>query len=349
MVRIFGSAVCGAAGPDIVILPHVDQPRRISARRTLKSILIMEIMQRRTFLQSAVAGSLAVASGSAATLPKRTYKNGVELSVIGFGGIVVVGMEQKEADHEVAVAFDRGVNYFDVAPSYFEGEAERKLGPALEQFRKRSFLACKTMERGADGARKELEQSLTRLKTEHFDLYQFHAVSSMEDVEKILAPNGAAKTFLKAREEGKVRFLGASVHNAAAGIALMDQFPLDSVLFPVNFVLFQEGHFGPQILEKAEQKGIARIALKSLAHTTWPERQHDEWRKCWYKPVDDPALAEMALRFTLSEDITAAIPPGEVQLFRMALDFAGRFRALQPEERAALLAKAKGVTPLFRA
>ncbi len=306
-------------------------------------------MERRTFLQTAVAGTLAASVKAETTIPRRVYKGDVKLSVIGFGGIVVVGMEQKDADRMVAEAFDRGVNYFDVAPSYFDGEAEMKLGPALEPYRKKSFLACKTMERGAAGARRELEQSLVRARTDHFDLYQFHAVSSMDDVEKILAPGGAAETYVKAREEGKVRFLGASVHDAAAGIALMDRFALDSVLFPVNFVLFQEGHFGPQILEKAKQKGVARLALKSMAHTTWPDRNHDAWPKCWYKPVDDPALAEMAVRFTLSEDITAAIPPGEEKLFRMALDIAGRYRPLSSEERSDLLAKARGLKPLFHA
>ena len=246
--------------------------------------------------------------------------------MIAFGGIVVVGMEQKDAGRAVAEAFDRGVNYFDVAPSYFDGEAEMKLGPALAPYRAKSFLACKTTERGAAGAHKELEQSLSRLKTDHFDLYQFHAVSSVADVDQILAAGGAAETFVKAREEGKVRFLGASVHNAEAAIALMDRFPLDSVMLPLNFVLVHEGNFGPQILAKAKEKGVARIALKSMAHTTWPNREHDAWRKCWYRPIDDPELAEKAVRFTLSEDITAAIPPGEIELFRMALNFAGGFR-----------------------
>jgi aryl-alcohol dehydrogenase-like predicted oxidoreductase len=271
------------------------------------------------------------------------------LPIVAFGGIVVVGMEQKDAGRAVAEAFDRGVNYFDVAPSYFNGEAEMKLGPAVAPYRAKSFLACKTMERGAAGARRELEQSLGRLKTDHFDLYQFHAVSTVGEVDQILAAGGAAETFVKAREEGKVRFLGASVHDAAAAIALMDRFPLDSVMIPLNFVLVHEGNFGPQILAKAKEKGVARIALKSMAHTTWPSREHDAWRKCWYQPIDDPELAEKAVRFTLSEDITAAIPPGEIQLFRMALDFAGRFRPLEPKEREELFAKARGVKPLFRA
>jgi predicted aldo/keto reductase-like oxidoreductase len=290
-----------------------------------------------------------MAAAAPDAIPKRVYKGDVKLSMVGFGGIVVVGMEQKAADREVAAAFDRGINYFDVAPSYFNGEAEMKLGPAVQPYRSKSFLACKTMERSAAGARKELEQSLIRARTDHFDLYQFHAVSSPEDVERILAPGGAAETFVKAREEGKVRFLGASVHDAKAALALMDRFALDSVMFPVNFVLFQEGNFGPQILRKAKEKGIARIALKAMAHTTWPNPEHETWRKCWYRPIDDHELAEQAVRFTLGEDVTAAIPPGEVQLFRLALNCAARYRPLEPNERAALLAKAQGISPLFRA
>ncbi|MFI5184386.1 MAG: aldo/keto reductase [Vicinamibacteria bacterium] len=312
-------------------------------------------MKRRVFLQTAVAGSLAASVQAkestvpAGAIPRRPYKADVSLSVIGFGGIVVVGLEQKDADRVVAEAVDRGVNYFDVAPSYFDGEAEMKLGPALQPHRAKSFLACKTMERSAAGAREELEQSLRRLKTDHFDLYQFHAVSKMDEVDAILAPGGAAETLAKAREEGKVRFLGASVHDAAAGMALMDRFPLDSVMVPFNFVLQQEGHFGPQIFEKARQRGVARIALKAMAHTTWPDKNHEAWRKCWYKPVDDPELAERALRFTLGEDVTAAIPPGELPLFRMALDFAERLRPLSAQERDDLLAQARGVRPIFHA
>jgi aryl-alcohol dehydrogenase-like predicted oxidoreductase len=306
-------------------------------------------MKRRAFLQSTLAGSAAALAAPTQGIPKRTYKGDVKVSMIAFGGIVVVGLEQKDAGRAVAEAFDRGVNYFDVAPSYFNGEAEMKLGPALAPYRAKSFLACKTTERGAAGARKELEQSLSRLKTDHFDLYQFHAVSSVADVDQILAAGGAAETFVKAREEGKVRFLGASVHNAEAAIALMDRFPLDSVMLPLNFVLVHEGNFGPQILAKAKEKGVARIALKSMAHTTWPSREHDVWRKCWYQPIDDPELAEKAVRFTLSEDITTAIPPGEIELFRMALNFTGRFRPLEPKEREELFAKARGVQPLFHA
>jgi aryl-alcohol dehydrogenase-like predicted oxidoreductase len=308
-------------------------------------------MERREFLRSALAGSVAAAGAAGATnaLPKRRYRDDVELSVIGFGGIVVCGMEQRDADAIVAQSYDRGVNYFDVAPTYFDGEAEIKLGNALRPYRKKVFLACKTTERDAKGARAELERSLDRLHTDHFDLYQFHAVTTPQDVEKILGPGGAAETFLKAREEGKVRYLGCSAHSEEAALAMLDRFHLDSLLFPINFVAFTGG-FGPRVIAHAKEKGTARLALKSLALTPW-ESKTDPGRhahpKAWYKPIDDRELATKALRFTLSEDITAAIPPGDENIFRMAVELAASFKPLTPAEREEVAAAARGIKPLF--
>lgn len=306
-------------------------------------------MERRTFLKSTALACTVAGAANAATMPRRTYRDNVKLSVIGFGGIVVMGMEQKDADRTVAEAYERGINYFDVAPSYGKGEAEEKLGPALEPHRKKVFLACKTGRRDAAGAREELERSLKRMRTDHFDLYQFHAVSSMKDVEQILAPGGAAETFSAARKDGKVRYLGFSAHSAEAAIALMDRFALDSVLFPVNYVLYSQGDFGPQILKHAKEKGLARMALKSLAKAPWQKGEQHDYPKCWYRPIDDRELASKALRFTLSEDITAAIPPGDERIFRIALDMGPSFRPMTARERKELLASAKGVEPLFRA
>src|SRR5512140_2724531 len=119
-------------------------------------------MKRRNFLKSVAAGIAAsqLPLNAAAMLPKRTYKGKDKLSIIAFGGIVVCGMEQADADKIVTEAVERGCNYFDVAPSYFDGEAEIKLGNALRPYRKDVFLACKTMKRDAAGAREELERSL---------------------------------------------------------------------------------------------------------------------------------------------------------------------------------------------
>jgi aryl-alcohol dehydrogenase-like predicted oxidoreductase len=297
-----------------------------------------------------VAGSAALGGLAAAPaeFPKREYKDGVKLSIIAYGGIVVMGMEQKEADAHVRAAYERGINYFDVAPSYGDGEAEIKLGPALAPWRKDVFLACKTTERSAAGAQKELEQSLKRMRTDHFDLYQFHAVTKPEEVDQILGRGGAAEVFVRAKKEGKVRFLGMSAHSTEAVLKLLDAFPLDSVLFPVNYASWAEGGFGPKILEKAKQKGAARMALKGMAKGPWPKgADRKAYPKCWYEPLDDPERARAALSWTLSQEITAAVPPGEVKLWTMAADIGSRFKPLTKAEQQAVLASAKGQAPLF--
>jgi aryl-alcohol dehydrogenase-like predicted oxidoreductase len=303
-------------------------------------------MQRRDFIKTAAAAPVLAAP--AGQIPKRRFRGGVQLSIVGFGGIVVMGMDQKGAGRTVAESIDRGVNYFDVAPSYGDGEAEIKLGEALRPYRPRVFLACKTTKRDAEGAQAELDRSLQRLHTDHFDLYQFHAVTTMKDVEEIFRPHGAAETFLKAREQGKARYLGCSAHSEEAALAMLDRFRLDSILFPINFVCFSQANFGPRVIARAKEKGTARLALKALARTSFAQgADRGRHPKAWYEPIEDRELASKALRFTLSEDITAAIPPGDENIFRMALDFAAAFRPLTGKERQELLASAKSIKPLF--
>jgi predicted aldo/keto reductase-like oxidoreductase len=139
-----------------------------------------------------------------------------------------------EASESVKLAIDSGINYFDVAPSY--GDAEVKLGPALEQYRKDVFLACKTTQRSKNEATAELEKSLKNLRTDHFDLYQFHAVTTIEDVEKIFSQGGAMEAYQEAKKAGKIRFIGFSAHSVEAAMAMMDRYDFDTILYPVNYV-----------------------------------------------------------------------------------------------------------------
>jgi aryl-alcohol dehydrogenase-like predicted oxidoreductase len=281
-------------------------------------------------------------------LPRRVYKDNVELSVIGFGGIVLMGMNQDEANRVVARTVDLGVNYFDVAPSYGNGEAEEKMGPALVPHREKVFLACKTMERKAEPAERELNRSLQRLQTDHVDLYQFHAVTKMEEVDAIFAPGGAVEAVVKAREEGRVRYIGFSAHSEAAAIAMMDRFAFDSVLFPFNVTCWAAGNFGPAVMERAKKQGVARLALKMLARGPWPEGVKRTYPNAWYQPLENGDDARKAVRFTLSEDVTAALPPGNINLFRTALDLASEFVPLNAEERSEILAEARRSVPLFK-
>src|ERR1051325_6695439 len=185
-------------------------------------------------------------------MDKRAYGNtGEQLSMIGFGGILVMNAEPEAAARIVAEAVDRGINYFDVAPTY--GNAQERLGPAIQPYRNQIFLACKEEDWTKAGSAKLLDESLRLLHTDRLDLYQFHALSKMSDLEQIFGPNGAIETFEAARKAGKVRFIGFSAHSVEVALAAMDRYAFDTILFPVNFVLFSQAKFGPQVLDKAQK------------------------------------------------------------------------------------------------
>ncbi len=286
----------------------------------------------------------------ASGLPRRAYGDtGVALSVVGFGGIVVMNVDQAEADRTVAEAIERGVNYFDVAPSY--GNAQERLGPALQPYRDRVFLACKTGKRDAAGARQELEESLRVLRTDHLDLYQLHAITDVEkDVDAVFAKGGAWDVIKEARKAGRIRFVGFSAHSEEAALRALELHDFDSVLLPVNFAALLQGHFGPRVIEIVRKRGKAILALKAMARQKWtPNDPHrGEWPKCWYEPISDTDLARLAVRFTLTQPVTALIPPGEARLFRMALDAAAGFTPLTPGETEHLRQVAASLDPVFR-
>jgi aryl-alcohol dehydrogenase-like predicted oxidoreductase len=319
-------------------------------------------MKRREFLKQAGLTAAAVASTSqlkgseavakAATpsnpIAKRTLgKTGEQLSIIGFGGIVVMDEETGAAKNIVAEAVDRGINYFDIAPSY--GNAQERLGPALAPYRKNCFLACKTEGRMKDDSRKQLEESLRLLKTDHVDLYQFHALTKMTDLDKVLGPGGAMETMEAAKKEGKIRYIGFSVHSAETALAAMDRYNFDTVLFPVNWVLFTQAGFGPQILKRAQEKNMGILALKGMAKTVWSvdQKQNHPEPKCWYQPAAFPDEAILGLRWTLGHPITAALPPGDERYFRLAMDVAQNYKPLEAHEEQALLSGGHGVEPIF--
>jgi len=285
---------------------------------------------------------------SPSKIEKRSLgRTGEMLSIIGFGGIVVRDASPEEASRQVRKAIDAGINYFDVAPSY--GDAEVKLGPALEPYRKNVFLACKTGKRTKNEALAELNQSLKNMRTDHFDLYQLHAVTSLEDVTTILAPGGALEAFVEAKKSGKIRFLGFSAHSVEAAMALMDGFDFDTILFPINYKTWDAGNFGPQVLARAKEKKMGILALKAMAKGPWTKDANREaYPKCWYEPLTDSEEIRMGLRFTLSHPVTAAIPPGEPELFAMALSVSDRLDPLTDEEVLMMKEKARTGEPLFK-
>ena len=185
------------------------------------------------------------------------------------------------------------------------------------------------------------------LRTDHFDLYQFHGVTTLEDVDRIFAPGGAMELFQEARDMGVVRYIGFSAHSEEAALAMMDRFDFDTILFPFNWVCWHQGGFGPTTLQRAQEKGMGLLALKALAKRRWEENEERTWSKCWYAPVDTPEEAALGLRFTLSRPITAAVSPGHVELLWWACNAADNLTPLSAEEEEELARRSEGLKPIF--
>lgn len=270
-------------------------------------------------------------------------KTGFEVSVLGFGGIIVDRTDPREAEHIVSEAVDWGVNYFDVAPAY--GQAQYILGPALKPYRKSVYLACKTDKRDAKGSEEQLHESLRALHTDYFDVYQFHHLDDPDEIHTVFSPGGAMETMLKAKEQGLVRHIGFTCHREEAALELMQRFDdFSTVLFPINWAYWLEKDAGIKLLKEAAARNLGVIAIKGLAHRKWLENEERSYPKCWYKPIfDNDELASLAFRFTLSRDIGIAISPGDVRMFRKArniIENSGNF-ALTLEELTKLKINAR--------
>jgi aryl-alcohol dehydrogenase-like predicted oxidoreductase len=272
-------------------------------------------------------------------------KTGAKLSIVGFGGILAAHEEQADANRFVDEALDAGVNYFDVAPTYMD--AEDRLGPALAGKRGKIFLACKTEHRTRQAAEDSLKISLAKLQTDHFDLYQFHGVTSLADVDTIFGKDGAMETFQLAKKNGQINHIGFSAHSEEAALKMMKLFDFDSVLYPINWVNLLDGKFSPSVLDAAKKKGMGILALKAMARTRIPEGTENPREKTWYEPIDDKEHAKLAFRFSLAQGITAALPPGYMKWFRWALEVGNNWKEPTPEEVDLLRGFAKGVPPLF--
>lgn len=319
-------------------------------------------MNRRQFIRNSAMSAAWLATGAAwprisaaldasnaPALPKRPLgKSGVELSVIGFAGIVARDNTPEAVERVVRDSIDAGVNYFDVAASY--GNAETMLAPALKPFRKGIILATKTRERSREGAQRELERSCEILGTDYFDMYLVHGIQHVDkDVDPAFANGGAVEYLLERKEAGQIRLLGFSAHSNEAALAAMDRHDFDFFYYPVSYAPWLKADFGPSVLARAQEKGIPCVALKALARQKWPEGTPPEARqgKRWYQPVESRDEASLAVRWALSQSIVSILPPGDEQLYRAALSLRDNLAPITVEE-SQLLAKLAGeMSPLF--
>ncbi|MEM1509852.1 MAG: aldo/keto reductase [Thermofilaceae archaeon] len=253
------------------------------------------------------------------------------------------------------MAVERGLNMVDIAPSY--SEAEVRLGPLISKYRDRLVIAEKTMERTREGAWGELKQSLIRLGVKNFDIYQFHAVSSLEELDKIFERGGAVEAFTEARDQGLIKFIGITVHNdMRIVLKALNRFDFDTILIPVNVASMihptPENDFRP-VLKVAVERDIGIIAMKAIAKRRWPGERRligDRQFTSWYEPLEEQADIDKAVWFTLSQEGVATYTmSSEVRLWSKIISSGERFRGLSEKEQSNIAEyfSQKGVKPLF--
>ena len=270
---------------------------------------------------------------------RRLGRTGHHSSVAILGGAAMWSCTEEEATAALAMAASCGVNHLDIAPRY--GEAQAVVGPALSRDRGRWFVACKTAERSRDGARADLERSLTLLGTDHFDLYQLHGVTSIAELDQ---RGGAVDALLQAREEGIVTALGVTGHDLGAPAAhheTLRRYDFDTVMFPVYPRVWSDPVYrrdAEALLETCAGNDVGAMAIKAVAHKPWGADTPPPGSP-WYRPHTDPAAIDRGVRFALSTaGITGFCTPGSLSLLPAVLDAAERFATLDDEARARAMA-----------
>lgn len=248
---------------------------------------------------------------------------GFNVSAVSYGGIVSMEDGQEASNRYVSWAIDQGINYFDVAPTY--GDAQEKLGASLKPYRKDVYLACKTAQRLHKDAKIELERSQQLLHTDYFDVYQLHAIASMQDVETAFGPGGVMEMVSTLKQNGIARKVGITAHSEEAAIRCLELYDFDTVLFPFNWFMNMEHGMGSRLLKVAKQKGVGVLCMKAFIERKWnnnEEKAASPFPKSWCKPIDieDEAFGVAAMKYALSLGVDTLIPPGNFASFSFAVN-----------------------------
>lgn len=283
-------------------------------------------------------------------------RTGYKVTILTIGGAGPgFTPSSEEGVQAFKMAVEKGLNMVDIAPSY--GEAEARLGPLISKYRNQLIVAEKTMERTKEGAWRELKQSLARLGVNYFDIYQFHAVSSLEELDRIFDKGGALEAFLEARDAGLIKHIGITVHNdMRIVLKALERFDFDTVLVPVYAAAMvhptPENDFRP-VLKVARERDIGVIAIKSIARRRWAGERAKVGNRTfvsWYEPFVEQEDIDMAVWYTLSQDgVTTYSMSSELSLWPKIISAAERLKKLAPEEQAEVVERfrQKGAKPLF--
>lgn len=280
---------------------------------------------------------------------RRFGRTGHMSTVAVFGAAAFWEITQADADQVIESVIEAGINHIDVAPSY--GQAEIRIGPWMPRARGRFFLGCKTMERTKAGAWKEMQESLKRLQTETFDLYQCHAITTMEELDAVTMKGGALEAFVEARRAGLTKFIGITGHGADAPkiyLEALRRFDFDSVMFPLNFIQMASPEFrkhAEELIATCKAKDVGLLIIKSVTKAPWGERQHTA--TTWYEPFDKSAEIQRAVNFVLSQDVTGLCTAGDTRVLPLVIQACENFSRLSKDEMEEMIKSGGQFEPLF--
>jgi predicted aldo/keto reductase-like oxidoreductase len=242
-----------------------------------------------------------------------------------------------------------GINHIDVAPTY--GHAEDRLGPWMVRERERFFLGCKTMERTKDNAAAEMQRSLERLQVDAFDLYQLHAITSIEELDEVTQSGGALEALIAAQDAGMTRYIGITGHGIDVPrvfLEALSRFDFDSVMFPINFIQYANPVYkqsAEELLRVCRQKDIGSMVIKSIAKRPWGDLP--QTHITWYQPFEEMERIQSCVNFALSQDVTGICTSGDPSVQPLVLKACGNYQSLTFSDQEALIAEASQYEPLF--
>ncbi len=271
---------------------------------------------------------------------RRLGRLGRENSVLIFGGAALGEATEEAADAAMQQALDAGVDHFDTAADY--GDSELHYGRWMPEIRDRIFLSTKTGDRERDAARRSIERSLERLRVDHVDLIQLHAVCDPEDLDRATGPGGALEAAIQAKEEGLVGAVGITGHGheaPATHLEALSRYPFDTVLTPWNYILSTDEDYRRDyeaLVEEIERQDAGLMTIKTVSRRNWPEGdpQRDQRYTTWYEPFDSQEHIDAAVSFVLSyPEITGIAMVGDVTLVPMMLEAEGRRTSREEAEK----------------
>ncbi|MGW8227192.1 MAG: aldo/keto reductase [Anaerolineales bacterium] len=280
---------------------------------------------------------------------RRFGRTGHDSTIAIFGTAAFYDVTQAEADRVMEYILSTDINHIDVAPGY--GKAETRLGPWLADFGDRFFIGCKTQERTKEAAGDELRRSLEKLRINKFDLFQLHAVTSMEELDQVTGPGGALEAILEAKDEGLLDYVGITGHGLEAPrvfLEALERYDFDSVLFPINFILYENKTYRQKaetLLKICQQRDIGSMIIKHIARGPWGEE--DKTFTTWYHPFSEAEWIQKGVNFALSQPVTGICTPGDVNLLPMVVEACQQFQPMDLQHQAELISQTPQFQPLF--